>query len=83
MNCSWSVWSNWTSCSSTCGEGHQTRTRDYATLAQYGGSECVGGKNETQICPNNPNCPGTEIAKYLETSIVKRETNKRSSSIHE
>ena len=75
MNCTWSVWSNWTSCSSTCGEGQQTRTRDYATLAQYGGSECEGGRNEERDCPNNPNCPSTEMPSFLKMPLVKRETN--------
>ena len=57
VNCTWAEWSQWTSCSTTCGSGQQTRNRDKATEADYGGIECTGEINETQACPNNPNCP--------------------------
>ena len=49
-----SSWSEWSSCSPTCGSGQQTRTR---TCNQY----CDGAQNddleETQSC-NNGDCPG-------------------------
>ena len=49
-----SSWSEWSSCSPTCGSGQQTRTR---TCDQ----NCDGVQNddleETQSC-NNGDCPG-------------------------
>lgn len=48
-------WSNWTSCSATCGEGTQTRTR-YCTNPPplHGGRDCteIGSNIEIQPCKN-------------------------------
>ena len=49
-----SLWSEWSSCSVTCGAGEQTRTRTCD-------NNCDGVQNddlsETQSC-NNGDCPG-------------------------
>ena len=63
VNCSWDVWSQWTTCSTTCGSGKHNRIRNYKTVAQYGGLECEGERNEYKNCSNNPNCPGRECGK--------------------
>ncbi|XP_011406035.2 PREDICTED: A disintegrin and metalloproteinase with thrombospondin motifs 18-like isoform X2 [Amphimedon queenslandica] len=49
----WSQWSNWGTCSSTCGDGIQSRTR-YCNkpLPQYGGKRCVGERLEYKLCRN-------------------------------
>jgi len=48
VDCVVSNWGNWTTCSKTCGNGTQTRTRTIVSPAQFGGS-CVS-TSETQSC---------------------------------
>ena len=42
----WSTWDDWGTCSQSCGEGTQTRTRNYTS-----GQPCTGNSTDTQICP--------------------------------
>ncbi|CAL1543550.1 unnamed protein product, partial [Lymnaea stagnalis] len=52
-------WSDWGSCSVTCGGGQQYRQRS-CVQPLYGGADCVGPRNETQAC-NDKHCPGTVV----------------------
>ncbi|ELU05195.1 hypothetical protein CAPTEDRAFT_180911 [Capitella teleta] len=53
----WNTWTTWTSCSRTCGEGIQTRSRtcDYPAPAN-GGSDCGPDDSEEIPCIEPP-CP--------------------------
>ena len=56
VDCTWGQWSRWSTCSQTCGSGGiKTRQRPIA-LAQAGGEECLGEKEETTSC-DNVACP--------------------------
>ncbi|XP_041359749.1 SCO-spondin-like isoform X3 [Gigantopelta aegis] len=51
----WDVWSDWDSCSLTCGGGIQWRTRN-CTGPFYGGQDCAGSANQSRDC-NAQLCP--------------------------
>ena len=54
----WSAWSNWSSCSVTCGGGLQFRTRNCTNPPpNYPGGNCTGNSADTQSCNTSP-CPG-------------------------
>lgn len=47
----WSVWTDWGSCSVTCGSGVQNRSRACNNPApENGGTDCVGETEESQDC---------------------------------
>lgn len=56
IDCLWLTWSSWSGCSTTCGGGVRTRTRDMAIQAEHGGVACVGAAKETPKC-NLDACP--------------------------
>ena len=53
VNCQWTSWGSWQSCSVTCGGGTQQRTRTKSIEAQNGGLECPGDLYEIQNCNTN------------------------------
>ena len=51
-------WSEWSTCSETCGGGTQTRTRTCTNPSPAnGGEDCDGDDEETRNCVNPPACP--------------------------
>ena len=53
-----SVWTDWDTCTSTCGGGTQARTRDCSSpTPAHGGANCSGDTSESQSC-NEELCPG-------------------------
>jgi hypothetical protein len=55
----WSAWSAWTSCSTTCGGGNQTQSRNCSNPAPSNGGKNCSATNidtATQICNSQP-CP--------------------------
>ncbi|XP_065805514.1 thrombospondin-2-like isoform X1 [Labrus bergylta] len=53
----WGLWSPWSACTTTCGDGNITRVRlCNSPPPQKGGRGCTGSARETQSC-NNTLCP--------------------------
>ena len=53
------IWTNWSNCSRTCGVGEQERTRSCTNPAQRGeGKPCSGNESETKSCNITLTCPG-------------------------
>ena len=57
VDCLWSGFSDWSECSSSCGEGLQERKRKALQTPQDGGLECVGPVKEERKCQSEP-CTG-------------------------
>jgi hypothetical protein len=55
VDCVLSEWSNYGTCSTTCGGGLQTRTRTVVVARRHGGAWC-GAKSQTKACNTN-RCP--------------------------
>ena len=56
VNCAWGTYGAWTTCSTSCVGGTQTRTRAIATQAQNGGTACTGLTTETRDCNEGIAC---------------------------
>merc|ERR1712062_340302 len=64
VDCDWTSWSDWSSCSKTCGAGVRERSRQVKTTAQNDGSPinlrfgspCSGSARQTESC-NIQECP--------------------------
>ncbi|EDO39575.1 predicted protein, partial [Nematostella vectensis] len=53
----WGAWSDWGSCSASCGPGKRIRTRECNDPApKSGGKMCEGAKQQTGHCEFSP-CP--------------------------
>jgi hypothetical protein len=53
----WGMWTSWTKCTVTCGEGTQDRKRFCNNPAPFnGGANCIGESSQSQKCDNG-NCP--------------------------
>ena len=61
----WTTWSEWQTCSVTCGGGSQKRTRTCANpLPQHGGAWCSGDVEQTRTC-GNVACSSKYVTKNL------------------
>ncbi|KAL7987970.1 hypothetical protein Chor_006889 [Crotalus horridus] len=49
-------WAQWSTCSVTCGQGSQVRTR---TCVSPYGTHCSGPLRESRVCNNTALCPGS------------------------
>ena len=56
IDCQWTSWSEWGTCSKSCGSGMSTRNRTFEQEARHGGNECQGEKTEQKACKTQP-CP--------------------------
>ena len=57
VDCKWSEWAAWDSCSESCGFGTRQRSRNFSQEAAHGGSNCTGELVSTQVCNARP-CRG-------------------------
>lgn len=55
-------WSSWSSCSVSCGEGWQSRTRNCMTSGNS--MMCIGPLRENRPCNNSVVCPGIHTHTY-------------------
>ncbi|XP_062326647.1 A disintegrin and metalloproteinase with thrombospondin motifs 7 isoform X2 [Osmerus eperlanus] len=69
VNGGWAPWSEWTSCSRTCGAGVQNAQRDCVNpVPKYGGKYCVGERRRYRICNSAPCPPGQPTFRHIQCS---------------
>lgn len=56
-HCQVSEWSEWTSCSQTCGRGSQSQSRSYPNPTGAKIKNCAMKMINKRVCPSNPDCP--------------------------
>ena len=60
MDCVWGNWTEWTNCTSTCGGGTKSKSREISTYAANGGQNCIGANIMFQNCNVNVTCNDTK-----------------------
>ena len=56
----WADWTQWTTCTQTCGTGSTTRSRICSNPTPlHGGAYCVGDPGQGEECNRDP-CPGID-----------------------
>lgn len=70
VDCLWGPWSNWASCTVTCGGGLKERQRAKKVQTEHDGIDCAGSSIDTAACMENP-CPGAICVIYtLQITMV-------------
>ena len=70
VDCEYKDWGEWGECDQACGGGIQSRTREAARQAWYGGVKCTTeGATETRSC-NEDTCPGKILSKCVYTYSI-------------
>ena len=67
VNCKWSHWGKWGSCSEKCGGGTQRQTRFISRPVLYGGKDCEGSSWNEQACNTEP-CP--RLSKGTHSTLI-------------
>ncbi|XP_033624785.1 thrombospondin type-1 domain-containing protein 7A-like isoform X2 [Asterias rubens] len=63
QDCIVGTFKHWSECTSSCGNGTQTRTREVVVPPIRGGRSCPN-LSETRICKNNPPCVSREFTYF-------------------
>ena len=64
-NGQWSTWGDYSTCTKSCGTGHETRTRACNNPSPSGGGEaCPGLSSESRKC-NTQDCPGKHLIIFI------------------
>ena len=71
VNCIWSEWEEWSTCSATCGGGSKTRHRMKSTEAANGGADCSGEAQMVVACDAGE-CPGTFSFSFYGICVLNR-----------
>ena len=80
INGAWGEWGTWSSCSVTCGEGTQTRTRECNNpVPANGGSDCGGDSSENRSCTEE-SCPTTTTTTTSTTTTTTTVTTTSTST---
>eukprot|EP00931_Biecheleriopsis_adriatica_P067902 TRINITY_DN41956_c0_g1_i1.p1 TRINITY_DN41956_c0_g1~~TRINITY_DN41956_c0_g1_i1.p1 ORF type:complete len:1640 (-),score=239.78 TRINITY_DN41956_c0_g1_i1:105-5024(-) len=75
VDCSFSAWNSWTTCSATCGEGRHTRIRRISQEAKFGGKSCYGETHEAFKCMLRPcQASGCVLSEWSEWSSREERT---------
>eukprot|EP00927_Polykrikos_kofoidii_P065252 TRINITY_DN61032_c0_g1_i1.p1 TRINITY_DN61032_c0_g1~~TRINITY_DN61032_c0_g1_i1.p1 ORF type:complete len:1778 (+),score=249.35 TRINITY_DN61032_c0_g1_i1:101-5335(+) len=61
VDCTLSLWSEWSACSSSCGSGHHDRSRKIVSPSSNGGKVCDVTLRETAVCEALLPCPTCEL----------------------
>ena len=71
VNGHWNTWSNWSACSTSCGQGSKTRTRACSNpKPMNGGRSCTGSSLSTNTCLMKV-CPGKLSYMNIKTVTAK------------
>jgi hypothetical protein len=54
VNCEWTAWGDWSSCSADCNGGSRTRSREVTQEALNGGDACDAASAESEECELQP-----------------------------
>lgn len=72
VNGGWSNWSRWNVCTTSCGQGRQSRSRACNNPSpRSNGLPCEGNGQEQRTCSNSP-CPGTILYLIMPCWILIR-----------
>ena len=74
VDCELSAWSDWNTCSESCGTaGTQQKRRTVAQESLAGGKECVGIRRDEQSC-NVMKCPGILLKHFCAIILISTKT---------
>ena len=68
--CNWTLWTEWSACNASCGEGVQIRSRSPTNPpASNGGANCTGESMQLINCQLTL-CPGMNYVDWCEAAIA-------------